>query len=53
MAAESAGEAGRWKQHGAPLETFSRLAWQSEMALAGAMRKELFYFQSLHCQSMR
>ena len=25
---------GRWKQHGAPLETFSRLACQSEMALA-------------------
>ena len=25
---------GRWMQHGAPLETFSRLACQSEMALA-------------------
>ena len=31
-AAERGG--GRWKQHGAPLETFSRLACQSEMALA-------------------
>ena len=29
---------GRWKQHGAPLETFSRLACQSEMALATALR---------------
>ena len=28
---------GRWKQHGAPLETFSRLACQSEMAMALAL----------------
>ena len=30
---------GRWKQHGAPLETFSRLACQSEMALASSVSR--------------